>query len=60
MPRARKAHVRQAPNEQQDHPCWKAEATKELKGGHQIDATAIAERIWMQFFSDLSAIQAGS
>jgi hypothetical protein len=50
MPRARKAHVRKAPNEQPDYPSWKAKAAKELKDRHHIEAIAIAERIWMQFY----------
>jgi hypothetical protein len=39
-----------APNEQQGYPAWKAEAAKELKDRHDIEATAIAERIWTQFY----------
>ena len=50
MPRARKAHSRKPPNEQQDYPAWKAEAAQELKNCHDIEATAIGERIWMQFY----------
>jgi hypothetical protein len=48
MIRARKAH--KAPNEQQGYPAWKASAAIELKERHRIEATAIAERIWVQFY----------
>jgi len=50
MPRARKAHLRKAPNEQQDYPAWKAEAAKMLKARHDLEPMAIAERIWTQFY----------
>jgi hypothetical protein len=50
MPRGRKPPVHKAPNEQRDYPSWKAKAAKELKYRHHIEATAIAERIWMQFY----------
>jgi hypothetical protein len=33
-----------------DYPARKGAAGKELKDRHDIDATAIAERIWMQFY----------
>jgi hypothetical protein len=29
---------------------WKADATQELRDRHWIEATAIADRIWMQFY----------
>jgi hypothetical protein len=47
---ARTAHVRKAPNEQRDYPSWKVKAAKELKHRHDIEATAIAERIWVHFY----------
>jgi hypothetical protein len=39
-----------APNEQKGYPSWKTEAVRELNDRHHIEATAIAERIWMQFY----------
>jgi hypothetical protein len=51
MPRARNAHVRKPPNEQQDYSAWKADAARELKERHHIEATAVAERIWIQFYA---------
>jgi hypothetical protein len=50
MARARTAHLCKAPNEQVGYPVWKAKFTNQLKRRHDIEATAIAERIWMQFF----------
>ena len=54
-----KSQRHQALSEQQKYPTWKAEAAKELKNRHNIEATAIAERIWTQFFvHQLGPIQA--
>jgi hypothetical protein len=50
MPRARSAHSRKPPNEQQGYSAWKTKAAKELNDRHHIEATAIAERIWTQFY----------
>jgi len=48
MPRGRKAVLPGAP--ESDYPAWKGAAGRELKGRHGLDATAIAERIWMHFY----------
>jgi hypothetical protein len=48
MFRGRKALLRRAL--ETDYPTWKGTAGKELEDRHHIDATAIAERIWMQFY----------
>jgi nicotinamide riboside kinase len=50
MPRGRKAPLRRAPEGQQSYQAWKAATANELKDRHGIDATAIAERIWTQFY----------
>jgi flagellar biosynthesis regulator FlaF len=50
MPGGRKALLRRAPERQQSYQAWKAAAANELKDRHGIDATAIAERIWTQFY----------
>jgi hypothetical protein len=51
MSRARNAHRHKAPNEQPNYSAWKAITADELKQRHQTEATAIAERIWMQFYA---------
>jgi len=48
MPRGRKALLGRAL--ESDYPAWKRAAGKVLKDRHDIDAAAVAERIWMQFF----------
>jgi len=48
MPRGRKAVLPRTL--ESDYPAWKGAAGRELKDQHGIDATAIAERIWMQFY----------
>ena len=47
MPRVRKAHLRKTPNEQQDYQAWKADAAKQLQQRHHVEATVVAERIWI-------------
>jgi hypothetical protein len=42
--------LRKAPEGQQKYQAWKAAAEDELKKRHDIDATAIAGRIWTQFY----------
>jgi hypothetical protein len=38
------------PNGEPSYPAWKADTAKELQRRHGIAATAIAERIWTQFY----------
>jgi hypothetical protein len=38
------------PNVEPSYPAWKADAVNELQRRHGIAATAIAERIWTQFY----------
>jgi hypothetical protein len=45
------ATQRKAPHDQQQYQAWKADATKRLKLRHQIDGTAVTERIWTQFYA---------
>jgi len=47
----KKAHRRKPPNKQEGYPPWRARAARELENRHQIKATAIAERIWAQFYA---------
>jgi hypothetical protein len=49
-PHGRKARPRKAPEDQRNYPDWRAAGGKYLKNRHDIEATAIAERIWTQFF----------
>jgi hypothetical protein len=50
MPPGPKAPPRKAPEDQRNYPDWRAAAGKDLKNRHDIEATAIAERIWTQFY----------
>jgi len=48
MPGGRKALLGRT--RESDYPAWKAAAGRLLKDRHDIDAAAVADRIWMQFF----------
>jgi hypothetical protein len=49
MPRSRSPHTTMRDLEP-PYDGWKAEAAHELRHRHGLEATAIADRIWMQFY----------
>jgi hypothetical protein len=49
MPRSRSPHATMRDLES-SYASWKAEAAQELQRRHGLEATAIAERIWTQFY----------